>query len=205
MFTSKELYIMNGGNKMYIGKDGFADVYDATPAEEAQWAEEVIKAALRKIDTEENAAALESAVENLLFHKYPDLATLLLQKLEETSTTRQLVFASSLWNLVIYETRFQIIFKILLQCKAKCVNDLFLGTRDFKNHAAAKHFLVYCLEEGDDMLVVNAQRVLSIWAGSGMPALRKDRILDLLQPEFRNLPAYKTAVHDLKEILQIKK
>jgi len=33
---------MNGGNKLYIHKDGFGDVYSATAAEEAEWAKEVI-------------------------------------------------------------------------------------------------------------------------------------------------------------------
>ena len=38
MFTSRELYMMNGGNKMYIYKDGFGDVYSASAAEEMKWA-----------------------------------------------------------------------------------------------------------------------------------------------------------------------
>ena len=32
---------INGGNKMYIGKDGFLDVYRATVEEEAAWREKL--------------------------------------------------------------------------------------------------------------------------------------------------------------------
>ena len=49
-FTNKELYMMNGGQKQYIGKDGFWDVYNATPEEEAAWDKELAENALSKID-----------------------------------------------------------------------------------------------------------------------------------------------------------
>lgn len=94
-FTSKELYIMNGGNKLYIGKDGFADVYKATPAEEEEWAKEVVAAALAKLDTAENAVELQGAAENLRFHKYPGLDALLTVKKNEASATRKMAFINA--------------------------------------------------------------------------------------------------------------
>jgi len=48
---------MNSGNKLYIYKDGFADVYIATPGEEQEWAQEVIANALEGIDKGENTTA----------------------------------------------------------------------------------------------------------------------------------------------------
>ncbi|MEP7257051.1 MAG: hypothetical protein ABI687_01660 [Flavitalea sp.] len=96
MFTSKELYIMNGGNKTYIGKDGFADVYSATPVEEAEWSKEVVTRAIAIIDKEENAVSLEFAIDNLRFHKYTGLKDLLISKMQDTNIARHKVFAEAL-------------------------------------------------------------------------------------------------------------
>ena len=60
---------MNGGVKFYIHKDGFGDVYNATVAEEAEWAKEVIDRALKRIETDGNATSFKMAVDNLKFHK----------------------------------------------------------------------------------------------------------------------------------------
>ncbi len=91
-FTPKQLYMMNGGNKLYIYKDGFGDVYQATPAEEEEWAAEVVAASLAKLDTEENFVGLQSAVENLRFHSYPGLKELLQVKKSQASPERQVAF-----------------------------------------------------------------------------------------------------------------
>jgi hypothetical protein len=104
MFTSKELYMMNGGNLLYMYKDGFGDVYNATPAEEAEWSKEVVAKALATIDTQENAIELQFAIENLRFHHYPDLKTFLIEKIKDTSPARQEAFATALWDIFTYKT-----------------------------------------------------------------------------------------------------
>jgi hypothetical protein len=100
MFTSKQLYMMNGGNKMYIYKDGFGDVYDATPAEEALWAQEVVEKALRDVDAVENSVSLSCAIDNLRFHKYPGLKELLTDKMKDTSPPRQQAFEAGLQDVI---------------------------------------------------------------------------------------------------------
>ena len=95
-FSSRQLYIMNGGNKLYIYKDGFGDVYSATPAEEAEWAQEVISGSLARLEASENSVDLEFAIANLRFHKYEGLDALLLAKLEDTSPVRKKVFITAL-------------------------------------------------------------------------------------------------------------
>lgn len=95
-FSSKELYMMNGGDKLYIYKDGFADIYNATEAEEEAWKLEYIANTLLKIDNETNGVILKFAIESLLFHNYPDLKKLLLDKLKDASSERKSVFESAL-------------------------------------------------------------------------------------------------------------
>lgn len=102
-FSSKELYMMNGGDKLYIYKDGFADIYNATEAEEEEWKQEYIANTLVKIDNETNKIVLNSAIESLRFHKYPELNTLLLNKIKDASSLRKSVFESALSKNIQYE------------------------------------------------------------------------------------------------------
>ena len=202
-FTNKELYIMNGGQKLYIYKDGFGDIYNATAEEETQWTKEVVETALNKIATEENAVTLQLAIDNLKYHKYESLENLLLKSIINTSPDRQIVFTSALWNSKNFDSRFKIIFPILQQQKAQCLANVFEGINDFKNHVAAKYFLIYCLEGDDDALIEKAQRTLSIWAYSGLPELRENKLLAALQYENKKQPDFVTAIERMKQILNI--
>lgn len=206
-FTSKELYMMNGGQKLYIYKDGFGDIYNATAEDEAQWAKEVIEIALHKIATEENSITLQHAIDNLKYHKYPGLEDLLLKSITDTSPKRQIVFATALWKLSQshYEKRFDIVFDILLQHRAECVNEVFSGLNNLKNNMAVRHFLVYCLDANDADLFEKAQRTLFIWAYSGLPELRENRLLETLQWENKNLPSFQPAIERIKQILNTDK
>jgi arabinogalactan endo-1,4-beta-galactosidase len=97
-FTSKELYMMNGGQKLYIYKDGFGDIYEATVAEEEAWKQEYIADTLVQIDNETNNVVLSFAIEGLRFHKYPALNALLLSKINDVncSPERKVVFETAL-------------------------------------------------------------------------------------------------------------
>lgn len=95
-FSNRELYLMNGGNKLYIYKDGFYDVYNATPEEEAEWAKEVVATAISKIDSSENLADLTNAVENLQFHGYDGIQELIMKKLETAGPQRRIAFENIL-------------------------------------------------------------------------------------------------------------
>ena len=196
---------MNGGDKLYIWKDGFIDVYNATPAEEEEWKQELIDGALIKIATENNKSSLEIAISNLAYHHYEGLDELLLQSIEGASPARQIIFAVALWKRKNYTRSFEIIFDILLQHRAECLNEVFTGLNDFKNHIAARHFMINCLEGEDADLFNKAQRTLFIWAWSGMPALREDKLLETFQFENKNLPAFHSALERIKEILDIQK
>jgi hypothetical protein len=98
IFSSKELYMMNGGDKLYIYKDGFGDIYQATAAEEEEWKQEYIAKTLVKIENETNAVALKFAIESLRFHHYPALNALLLVQLNKVNSSpeRKAVFEAAL-------------------------------------------------------------------------------------------------------------
>ena len=202
-FSSKELYIMNGGVKFYIHKDGFGDVYNATVAEEAEWAKEVIDRALAKIDTEKNSVSFKAAVDNLLFHKYPDLETLLVKKMEDATPLRQLFFATALWNIGKHEDSFEIVFRNLVQHRSECLNEVFLSLGDFKHSLKARKFILFCFEGDDDELLKKANITVGRWAYSGMPLLRQNNLLERIGSNDRSTAIFKAAVQQLKQILEV--
>lgn len=202
-FNSKELYMMNAGNLLYMYKDGFGDIYSATAAEEAEWAKQVINAALYKILVDENTTELQAAIDNLIFHRYPGLGILMLNKILGSSADRQFIFATELWKMGKSIENIDIIFDILLEQKAGFLPGLFCGLGDFKYNELARYFLFVCLQSNDDDLCVKAHTALSVWAFTGLPGLREAGLLDALQPENKRSPAYTFATERLREILQI--
>jgi len=87
---------MNGGNKLYIYKDGFGDVYNATAEEEAEWSQLVVNKALHTLETEENAVNLRFAIDNLKFHNYNGWQDLVTRLMKNTTSTRKKAFADAL-------------------------------------------------------------------------------------------------------------
>lgn len=118
--TSKELYMMNGGQKLYIYKDGFGDVYKASAAEEAEWAAEIIANALMKIEKETNRTSLQTALDNLIYHKYERLEQVLLENIHDADPGRQIVFATALWKMVAH--RDQPSFRSVIEELKKILN-----------------------------------------------------------------------------------
>lgn len=201
-FTSKELYIMNGGNKIYILKDGFKDVYCATQTEEAEWAKEVILIALAKVETETNATTLKFAIDKLLFHKYENIKDLLEEKIRTSTPAKQVVLATALWSIYKDDKSFDLVHQHLMQHRAECLNVVFLSLIDFKDNDQAKEFLLTCLEGGDDELFSKANMTIGMWAYTGMPALRENNLLELLKIENRDVPTFKLAIEQLKRIFK---
>lgn len=134
---------MNGGNKIQIFKDGFGDIYSATADEEALWAKDVIAIALAKIDSAENATTLAFAVERLVFHEYPNLQHLILDKLKKTSTTHKIVLATALWNNYRYNQSFDIIYQNFLLHQHECLDHVFHAIIDFKGNKQANLFCCF--------------------------------------------------------------
>lgn len=198
-YTSKELYMMNGGNTLYIYKDGFGDIYNATPEEEARWSQEVVANALRRIDKETNVTNLRFAVNDLLFHGYKDVDLLLLDKIQNTSPARTIVFATLLWTMKGYEKSFSIIYQLFLNYRDQCIDDIFNALADFKDNVAARKFLLECLRGDDPQLQVKAHTTLTMWAYSGMPELRAAGLLEALKSKDEQV--FKSAILQLRQLL----
>ncbi|MHA4807417.1 hypothetical protein ACX0G9_04905 [Flavitalea flava] len=165
-FTSRDLYMMNGGKKIYIYTDGFGDIYNATPNEEKEWQEEIIARDIKRLDTEHDYSVLSGAVETLRYHQYPHLQALLLKKLEETEDSGgipQLVFAGTLWKLFKYPLSFDKVNQFFLKTGALYAYDLFLALQDFSDNEQAREFLTGCLESNDPKLVSGAMRTQDWW------------------------------------------
>jgi hypothetical protein len=200
-FSSKELYIMNGGNKLYIYKDGFGDVYSATPAEEAEWAQEVVARALTRIDEEKNTTNIKFAVDTLRFHNYAALEALLLDKLTNTTPARQIGFATALWMFYRYAKSFEIILKNLEQHRAECLNDAFYALGDFIKDPAATTFIIACLEGNDEEFIDKANMTIGIWAWSHLPALRENSLLELLRMGRTDPESFTLSIKRLKRTI----
>lgn len=198
-YTSKELYMMNGGNTLYIYKDGFGDIYNATAEEEALWSREVVANALAQIDKETNATNLRFAINDLIFHGYKDVDRLLLDKLQDTSPARTIVFATLLWTMKGYEKSFGIIYQLFLNYRNHCLDDVFHALADFRNNTAARNFLLECLRGDDAQLQAKAHTTLTVWSYSGMPELRAAGLLDALRSKDER--TFQSGILQLRQVL----
>lgn len=201
--TSKQLYMDNGGNKIYIYKDGFGDVYSATPEEEARWAKEVVERALTRIETEKNQTVLEFAINDLVFHKFANIEGLLIKMMQDTSPGRQIAFASALWKIARHQKSFDIIMQNLQQHRDECLDNVFSSLINFKYNEAAQKFLVACLEGTDEVLHAKAQITIGMWSYTGMSILRDDNLLGLLKFENKQTDAFTKAIAELKQIFKV--
>jgi len=198
-FTSKELYMMNGGNKLYIYKDGFGDIYKATAAEEAAWSEEVVSNALKRVDKETNAIALRFAVSDLIFHGYEDIDQLLFDKMQMAAPVRKIVFASLLWTIKGYEKSFAIIYQLFLCYRDKYIDEIFVALQDFKDNMSARNFVIDCLTGEDPVAYNKACVTVSMWSYTGMPELRAAGLPDALKQ--KDSPGFSMAIAQLKQLL----
>lgn len=194
---------MNGGNKLYIYKDGFGDVYNATPAEEAEWAQEVIANALTRIDEEKSTTNIKFAVDTLRFHNYTGLEALLLDKITGTGPARQIAFATALWTFYRYATSFDIILHNLQQHRAECLNDAFYALGDFIKNPSATAFITGCLEGDDEELIDKANMTIGIWAWSHLPALRENSLLELLRLGKADPESFRLSMKRLKRTIEL--
>jgi hypothetical protein len=192
---------MNGGDKLYIYKDGFGDVYQATPAEEAEWAQEVMANAMARIEVEKNCGNIKWAINTLRFHKYAGLEALLHDQIKDTIPARQIAFATALWMFYRYEQSFDIILHNLQQHRAECLGDAFFALGDFIKHPSATLFITGCLEGDDEELIDKANMTIGIWAWSHLPALRENCLLELLRLGRTDPESFKLSMNRLKRTI----
>lgn len=76
---SKRLFMANGGNILYIHKDGFGDVYRATQVEEAAWRAELIENYSNRLKVEDNETVLAGLAQTLQYNKVENVGDLLFE------------------------------------------------------------------------------------------------------------------------------
>lgn len=199
--NSKELYMMNAGNKTYIYKDGFGDVYEATVEEEAEWKKEIVSNCLLKLDEEENEVVLKFAIETLLYHDFPGLEHLVANKLENVSVRKKIAFAAALWKNFRAHQSFMIIYEQFVLHRATCRDHVFTALTDLSGNSEANDFIIECLEAEDENLFLKAVTTINMWAYTGIPELRENDLLNKLAEGKANKNQFLQLVKAIKVIL----
>src|SRR6187402_670634 len=171
-FRSEQLYKMNGGNKMYIHRDGFGEDYQATAEEEARWKKELIDEALARLTTEIDSVSLIARVETLRYHDLPNLQEILLDRLPQLTPAMQIAMAAALWKIYRYENSFTLIHTQFLAHPAELLNPTFTALQELHKNEAAKDFILTCLRGQDPTLRTKAVTTAGMWAYMGIPAIR---------------------------------
>jgi hypothetical protein len=201
--TSKELYFMNGGRTHYIYTDGFGDIYHVTPAEEMQWQKELIESKLERLDMEKDPVVLKAILDTLIYHKAPNLQQIVTKKLPHAAPRIQIALVKCLWEIGAYPKSLSVLFSLLNNHRAECINDVFSAMFDMKDDREIRNFLLTCLEGEDVELFNKAHIVLNMWAYMGIPALRQGTLLQDLNISSKqsNLSVFQAALQELKHIL----
>ncbi|WP_124904122.1 hypothetical protein [Larkinella knui] len=204
--TPKELYFANGGQTLYIYKDGFGDQYKATPAEEAEWRKELIEREWQRLDTETNSVVLKMLIDNLKYHAADDLVPGLLQKLEEVSPEKRVVIAGCLWKINKYKKSVSIILDALKEHRKDVINTVFSTFQDMAGEKETALFLLSCLEGDDAVLHNKAHTTLTMWGYMGIPELRDESLDKALSLESKtdHPTVFQNALKTVKRILKIR-
>ena len=88
-----------------------------------------------------------------------------------------------------------------MQHKDEYLDGMFGALNDFKDNWEARKFIISCMEGNNDKLLTKAQTTIAMWAYSGISALRKDNLFELIRLENKNAATFKPAVVQLKKIL----
>ncbi|RRB06550.1 hypothetical protein [Larkinella rosea] len=204
--TPKELYFANGGQTLYIYKDGFGDQYKATPAEEAEWRKELIEREWKRLDSETNAVSLKHLIDNLNYHNADDLVPKLVQKLDEVKPETRVVIAGCLWKITKYKKSFSIILNTFNVHRNNVLATVFATFQDMVGDREVASFLLDCLEGDDAVLHQKAHTTLVMWSYMGIPQLRDGGLTDALSPDNKiaNTEAFLKAIKTAKRLLKIR-
>lgn len=204
--TPKELYFANGGQTMYIYRDGFGDQYKATPAEEAEWRNELIEREWKRLETETNAVSLKHLIDNLNYHKADDLVSKLVKKLDEVKPESRVVIAGCLWKINRYKKSFSIILETFNAHRKTVINHVFSTFQDMVGDKEVADFLFTCLQSDDAVLHQKAHMVLTMWSYMGIPALREETLETYLSRDSKltHPDAFENAIKTAKRILKIR-
>ncbi len=197
--------MMNGGKTFYIYKDGFGDVYNATPAEEAQWKAELLDQYRDRLSVEDSPSILKQIIENLEYHQAEGLIPQVESLLETASSRRKTVLVSQLWRMTGYPAAFSKLVGILKEHRETCLDEVFLALIEMKGSPEAAAFLWDLLQSDDTLLAKKAHTTLVMWAYTGLPELRKTGLETDLKPEVKTADpaAFSKALAAVRRVLRL--
>lgn len=201
--ASKMIYMSYGGNKMYMGREGFLEDYYASEEEEAEWKSELIARQVETLISSRDFSDVGIAISTLEYHDYPGLKDLMLTKIINAAPKIKILLAKNLWTIFKYEKSFEILHSVFLEGSDENLIEIFSALISFKNNQASKQFVLECLCNSDQTIFKNAVMTIEMWGWTGMPELRAEDLLNKLKFENRSLPEFKEVVIRLKSILHL--
>jgi len=200
-FSSKELYMTNGGNKWNIFRDGFMDQYCATAEEEIEWSKELVVLNLGKLKTETGSTRLVSCIETLYSHHVEGLEKILLEVMESAPPKSQNTIAFCLWRYYRYHKSFSILKTNLLE-NNDCQDEVFYLFSQMFGDQQVNEFLITCL--GGENFILQQKAKNYMWGvlfRAGITRLRESEMLKLLNELDPNTDEYKQLIFEMKQIV----
>ena len=178
-YTSKQLFKVNGGDKIYIHKDGFGDLYSATEEEERQWTEELIAESLEVLEHSQDMTKIEHAIDTLLFHLHPGVDVLLLNRVLISNPQRKLAFATALWRFFRIRDSFRIIRHVFDADPVGSAEDVFRALGRFGDHPLARPFVESAITGSSSQLAALAAATARSWEFADQPSLTYRKRMNL--------------------------
>jgi len=169
---SKRLFMENGGNVHYIHRDGFGDVYKATPAEEEAWRKELIEKYTQRLREEDNETILTHIVESLGYNN-ANVADLLCEAAKSALPKAKMALTKLLYEKYDPERGVEIHLTLLeLEEQDSYWRDyVFRILFQQRSTRVAQRFVVQCLRGDNELHFRKAVDVLQMWGYYGDKAL----------------------------------
>lgn len=180
--VSKQLFMDNGGNVLYIHRDGFGDVYRATYAEEAAWRKELVQNSSIRLYSEDNESVLKSLVETLQYNGVVNVESLLFEVGERASLKARQAIAKLLVEQFKSEKGAEILLTFFnFEDEDNYWRDYVFRTMyQLRDSKVVQKWIVKCLRGDNEAFFKKAVDVLQMWGYYGDKAFTDIELLRAL-------------------------
>jgi hypothetical protein len=162
---SKRLFMDNGGDILYIHKDGFGDVYHATHNEEAAWRGELIEMYTRRLSEEDNESALAHLANGLKSNGVKNVGELLFEAFKTATPKAKQAIAKILTEQYDAERGAEALIS-LLEYEAETDywrNYVFNSFFRMRDNRTVQNFIVENLRGDNEIWFKKSVDVLCMW------------------------------------------
>jgi hypothetical protein len=176
---SKRLFMENGGNVHYIHRDGFGDVYEASPSEETAWRKELVEKYAQRLREEDNETRLGLLLQTLEYNGAENLADLLCEAAESALPKAKMALTKLLYEKYDPERGVEIHLTLLeLEEQDSYWRDyVFRILFQQRNNPVAQRFVMQCLRGDNEAHFRKAVDVLQMWGYYGDKAFADRELL----------------------------